>query len=130
MYERTVTLSGVTAVQGKSLVGINSNYGDTATITVCYSLLSLYTLTVSRTPALPMSRISVLSMKATRLERSQVRLDLVQAMLANTPSLCPSAELLLISSGLSELIDGIAFLFRICIYSETVSIVYMNVEHT
>ena len=35
MSERTVTISGVTAVSGKSLAGINSNYGDTATITVC-----------------------------------------------------------------------------------------------
>ncbi|OJJ80803.1 pectate lyase [Aspergillus glaucus CBS 516.65] len=33
MSERTVTISGVTAVSGKSLAGINSNYGDTATIT-------------------------------------------------------------------------------------------------
>ncbi|KAK8170884.1 pectate lyase E [Phyllosticta citrichinensis] len=33
MGKRTVTLSGVTAINGKKLVGINSNYGDTATIT-------------------------------------------------------------------------------------------------
>jgi pectate lyase len=33
MYERHVTIEGVTAVEGSStLVGINSNYGDTATI--------------------------------------------------------------------------------------------------
>jgi hypothetical protein len=33
MYERHVTIEGVTAVDGSStLVGINSNYGDTATI--------------------------------------------------------------------------------------------------
>ncbi|GAB1215538.1 hypothetical protein ATERTT37_004729 [Aspergillus terreus] len=32
MFERHVTVSGVTAVQGSTLVGINSNYGDTATI--------------------------------------------------------------------------------------------------
>lgn len=36
MSERTVTISGVTAVSGKSLAGINSNYGDTAAITVCF----------------------------------------------------------------------------------------------
>jgi pectate lyase len=32
MYERHVTISGVTAVKGSVLAGINSNYGDTATI--------------------------------------------------------------------------------------------------
>jgi pectate lyase len=32
MFERHVTVSGVTAVEGSTLVGINSNYGDTATI--------------------------------------------------------------------------------------------------
>ncbi|KAF9888480.1 hypothetical protein FE257_008587 [Aspergillus nanangensis] len=32
MSERHVTVAGVTAVEGKTLVGINSNYGDTATI--------------------------------------------------------------------------------------------------
>lgn len=31
MYERHVEISGVTAVSGKVLAGINSNYGDTAT---------------------------------------------------------------------------------------------------
>ena len=33
MYERHVTIHGVIAGTGKTLVGINSNYGDTATIT-------------------------------------------------------------------------------------------------
>jgi pectate lyase len=32
MYERHIVIEGVTAVDGKYLVGINSNYGDTATI--------------------------------------------------------------------------------------------------
>ncbi|KAI1484799.1 pectate lyase [Biscogniauxia mediterranea] len=32
-YERHVTLTGITASSGKSLCGINSNYGDTCTIT-------------------------------------------------------------------------------------------------
>jgi pectate lyase len=32
MYERHVTISGVTAVEGSVLAGINSNFGDTATI--------------------------------------------------------------------------------------------------
>ncbi|KAK2768184.1 hypothetical protein FQN54_000036 [Arachnomyces sp. PD_36] len=32
MFERHIELESVTAVQGSSLVGINSNYGDTATI--------------------------------------------------------------------------------------------------
>ncbi|KAI0007012.1 pectate lyase-domain-containing protein [Xylariaceae sp. FL0662B] len=32
MYERHVVISGVTATDGSSLVGINSNYGDTATL--------------------------------------------------------------------------------------------------
>ncbi|KAL4956398.1 pectate lyase H [Aspergillus filifer] len=32
MYERHIVLEGITAVEGKYLVGINSNYGDTATI--------------------------------------------------------------------------------------------------
>ncbi|KAK2809283.1 hypothetical protein FQN50_003924 [Emmonsiellopsis sp. PD_5] len=32
MFERHITLSNVVAVGGKTLVGINSNYGDTATI--------------------------------------------------------------------------------------------------
>ncbi|KAJ5397003.1 hypothetical protein N7509_005116 [Penicillium cosmopolitanum] len=32
MYERHVTISGVTAVEGSVLAGINSNYGDSATI--------------------------------------------------------------------------------------------------
>ncbi|KAL4982700.1 pectate lyase H [Aspergillus falconensis] len=31
-YERHIVIEGVTAVSGKYLVGINSNYGDTATI--------------------------------------------------------------------------------------------------
>ena len=33
MYERHVEISGVTAVSGKLLAGINSNYGDTAKFT-------------------------------------------------------------------------------------------------
>ncbi|ROV95698.1 hypothetical protein VMCG_07607 [Cytospora schulzeri] len=33
MYERHVTIDGVSASSGKLLAGINSNYGDTATIT-------------------------------------------------------------------------------------------------
>ncbi|KAK8213713.1 putative pectate lyase D [Phyllosticta capitalensis] len=33
MGERKVTMSGITAINGKVLTGINSNYGDTATIT-------------------------------------------------------------------------------------------------
>ncbi|KUI74265.1 Pectate lyase H [Cytospora mali] len=33
MYERHITIDGVTATSGKLLAGINSNYGDTATIT-------------------------------------------------------------------------------------------------
>lgn len=33
MYERHVTISGVTATSGKELCGINSNYGDSCTIT-------------------------------------------------------------------------------------------------
>ena len=33
MYERHVDISGVTAVSGKLLAGINSNYGDTAKFT-------------------------------------------------------------------------------------------------
>lgn len=33
MYERHVILDGVTASSGKELCGINSNYGDTCTIT-------------------------------------------------------------------------------------------------
>ncbi|KAI1341007.1 pectate lyase-domain-containing protein [Xylariaceae sp. FL0016] len=33
MYERHVTLDGITATSGKSLCGINSNYGDSCTIT-------------------------------------------------------------------------------------------------
>ncbi|KKK14378.1 hypothetical protein ARAM_000090 [Aspergillus rambellii] len=39
MFERHVKIDGVTAVEGKNLVGINSNYGDTATIAggVCAS---------------------------------------------------------------------------------------------
>ncbi|KAL4866734.1 hypothetical protein BDV12DRAFT_210297 [Aspergillus spectabilis] len=42
MYERHVTIEGVTAVEGSTLVGINSNYGDTATIKsdVCVSEVS------------------------------------------------------------------------------------------
>lgn len=32
-HQRTVTIDGVKASSGKTLVGINSNYGDTATIT-------------------------------------------------------------------------------------------------
>ncbi|KAI1079576.1 pectate lyase-domain-containing protein [Whalleya microplaca] len=32
MYERHVIIDGVTATSGSSLVGINSNYGDTATL--------------------------------------------------------------------------------------------------
>jgi hypothetical protein len=32
MYKRTVTMSGVWAVDGSLMAGINSNYGDTATI--------------------------------------------------------------------------------------------------
>ena len=32
MYERHVTISGVTAVEGSVLAGINSNFGDTAVI--------------------------------------------------------------------------------------------------
>ncbi len=32
MYERHIVLEGITATDGKYLVGINSNYGDTATI--------------------------------------------------------------------------------------------------
>ena len=33
MYERHVTMTGITASSGKSLCGINSNYGDSCTIT-------------------------------------------------------------------------------------------------
>ncbi|PSR75234.1 pectate lyase, partial [Coniella lustricola] len=33
MYERHVTITGVTASSGKLLAGVNENYGDTATIT-------------------------------------------------------------------------------------------------
>jgi pectate lyase len=36
-FKRTVEISGVKASSGKSLVGINSNYGDTATISGCAS---------------------------------------------------------------------------------------------
>ncbi|KAB8068572.1 putative pectate lyase E [Aspergillus leporis] len=36
-FKRTVEISGIKASSGKSLVGINSNYGDTATITGCAS---------------------------------------------------------------------------------------------
>jgi hypothetical protein len=32
-FKRTVIVDGVTATSGKTLVGINSNFGDTATIT-------------------------------------------------------------------------------------------------
>ncbi|KAK2775718.1 hypothetical protein FQN53_003085 [Emmonsiellopsis sp. PD_33] len=32
MFKRHITLSNIVAVEGKTLVGINSNYGDTATI--------------------------------------------------------------------------------------------------
>ncbi|PLB36289.1 pectate lyase [Aspergillus candidus] len=33
MYQRTVTISNVIAVDGKSMVGVNQNFGDVATIT-------------------------------------------------------------------------------------------------
>ncbi|GFF38871.1 probable pectate lyase E [Aspergillus lentulus] len=36
-FKRTVEISGVKASSGKALVGINSNYGDTATISGCAS---------------------------------------------------------------------------------------------
>ncbi|EAW15258.1 pectate lyase [Aspergillus clavatus NRRL 1] len=36
-YKRSVQISGVKAYNGKTLVGINSNYGDTASIDACAS---------------------------------------------------------------------------------------------
>jgi pectate lyase len=41
MYERHVILNGITASNGKSLVGINSNYGDTATLVRCNVLIDI-----------------------------------------------------------------------------------------
>lgn len=99
MSERTVTISSVTAVNGKTLAGINSNYGDTATIEVSYSKVDCtkrIEADNTRTLAPLRSMISVTSTRVTATAMSLRRLALALATLASTPTLFLSARLALV----------------------------------